>query len=105
MSVEGTDLLFPMAVIDWKGAFLGFREMKDAYLRESVFKPLMARLGVAEGKVPYCARHTYSDKLKSADGDDKAKASLMGHTDYAFTRSHYQSTDIDDLKTIVDSIK
>ena len=33
--------------------------------------PLMARLGIAEGKVPYSARHTYSDKFKRAHGDDK----------------------------------
>ena len=104
LNVPGTDLLFPMAVFSRKGAFKGYKQMTDAYLRESVFKPLMARLGIAEGKVPYCARHTYSDKLKKADGDDKAKAALMGHTDYAFTRSHYQSTDLDDIKVIADSI-
>ena len=105
MAVPDTDLLFPMAVTNRKGEFQGYREMKDAYFREFIFKPLMARLGIAEGKVPYCARHTYSDKLKGAEGDEKAKASIMGHTDYAFTRSHYQSTDLKDLKTIGDSIK
>ena len=96
LAVEGTDYLFPRA--DGK-------PMSDAYFRETVFKPLMARLGIAEGKVPYSARHTYSDKLKRAHGDDKAKAALMGHTDYAFTQKKYQSTDLNDLKTIADSLE
>ena len=105
MTVQGTEYLFPRRTVNRKGEFTGFQPMSDAYFRESVFKPMMARLGIAEGKVPYSARHTYSDKLKNADGDEKAKASLMGHTDYAFTRSHYQSTDLSDLKTIADTIK
>lgn len=79
--------------------------MSDAYFRENVFKPLLNRLGIAEGKVPYGARHTYSDKLKKARGDDKAKAALMGHTDYDFTRKKYQSTDIKDLEKVVKSLK
>ena len=78
--------------------------MSDAYFRESVFKPLMSRLGIAEGKVPYGARHTYSDKLKNAGGDDKAKAALMGHTDYNFTKKKYQSTSLEDLQAVVESI-
>ena len=104
LSVPETDLLFPMLIFDRKGAFQGFKQMTDAYFRESVFKPLMARLGIAEGKVPYCARHSYSDKLKKAGGDEKTKAALMGHTDYAFTKSHYQSTDLEDLKAVSDTI-
>ena len=54
---------------------------------------------------PTSARHTYSDKLKGATGSDKAKAGLMGHTDYAFTQSKYQSTSIDDLLEVVTSIE
>ena len=96
--VPGTDLIFPQyGFARVKGTFLGFKQMSDEYFNKHVFKPLCASLGIAEGKVPYCARHTYSDKLKRADGTDKAKAGLMGHTDYAFTKSHYQSTDLDDL--------
>ena len=79
--------------------------MTDNYFRESVFKPICAVLGVAEGKVPYAARHTFSNKLKTAAGDDIDKARLMGHSDYTFTQTHYQSTDLDDLKAVVDSIK
>lgn len=75
------------------------------YFRESAFKPLTVSLGIADGKVPYCARHTYSDKLKKAEGSDKAKAGLMGHTDYAFTQSHYQSTDLDDLLEVAISLE
>lgn len=104
LAVDGTDLLFPQYCYDRKNNFTGFKQMSHAYFRESVFKPIMVRLGIAKGKVPYCARHTYSDKLKRAKGTDKAKASLMGHTDYAFTQNHYQSTDLKDLKTIAKSI-
>lgn len=104
--VPGTDLLFPQYVFNRKKTALsGFRQMTDAYFREDVFKPLCARLGIAEGKVPYSARHTYSDKLKRAEGTAKAKAGLMGHTDYAFTASHYQSTDMDDLLEIAATIE
>lgn len=104
--VPGTDLLFPQYRFSRakKPILKGFKQMDDAYFREDVFKPMMARLGIAEGKVPYCARHTYSDKLKRAEGTDKAKAGLMGHTDYAFTQSHYQSTDLDDLLAVAVSL-
>lgn len=105
LSCPDTDLLFPRYCHDRKGRPTGLKQMSDAYFRESIFKPLMQKLGIAEGKVPYCARHTYSDKLKNADGDDKTKASLMGHTDYSFTQSHYQSVSTSDLKKIAESIK
>ena len=105
MSVPGTDLLFPQYVYNRSGEFTGYKQMSDAYFRESVFKPLMSSLGIAEGKVPYCARHTYSDKLKKAAGDDKTKASIIGHTDYNFTKKRYQSTDLQDIKTVAESIK
>lgn len=104
--LPGTDLLFPRHVRKRGKDFLtGFTQMSDAYFRESVFKPMMARLGIAEGKVPYSTRHTYSDKLKNAEGSDKAKAGLMGHTNYAFTRDHYQSTDMDDLLAVAISME
>lgn len=80
------------------------KPMSAEYFNKYVFKRLMARLGIAEGKVPYATRHTYSDKLKNAHGDDKAKAAVMGHTDYNFTKARYQSTDLKDLKAIADSI-
>ena len=105
LNVIGTDYLFPRTATNRKGEFIGYKEMSDAYFRESIFKPLMEKLGIAEGKVPYCARHTYSDKLKNASGDDKAKAEIFGHTDYNFTRKRYQSTDLKDIKKVADSIK
>ena len=104
--VPGTPLLFPQYCFRRnKGTLTGFKQMTDDYLRKAVFQPMMARLGIAEGKVPYSARHSYSDKLKRATGDEKAKAGLMGHTYYAFTQSHYQSTDLDDLLDIATSME
>lgn len=105
MDVSDTDLLFPQYVTNRQKEFTGFKEMTDAYFRETVFKPMMARLGIADGKVPYGARHTYSDKLKAAAGDEKTKAAIMGHTDYNFTRQRYQSTGLTEIKTVADSIK
>ena len=105
MNTVGTDYLFPQLTYNRKKEFTGYKEMSDAYFREHVFKPLMDRLGIAEGKVPYGARHTYSDKLKDAAGDDKTKAAIMGHTDYQFTQKRYQSTSIDDIKKVAESIE
>lgn len=104
MSVSGTDLLFPQTIFSRKGEFTGYKPMSDEYFRKHVFKPLMSRLGIAEGKVPYSARHTYSDKLKNAAGDDKTKAAIIGHTDYQFTQKRYQSTTTKDIKKVADTI-
>lgn len=107
MRVEGTDLLFPQYVYARKKPyqFIGFKQMSDDYLRDSVFKKMAAKFGIDEKKVPYCARHTYSDKLDKAAGSDKSKAKLMGHTEYKFTQQKYQSTQIADLNEVVKSIK
>ena len=105
--VPGTELIFPQYTFSRgkEATFQGFKQMTDNYLRESIFKPMCERLGIAAGKVPYGARHTFSNKLKNAAGTDVEKASLMGHTDYNFTKKAYQSADLDELKAVVDSIK
>lgn len=105
LSVDGTDYLFPFyyrhrATKELKE----LRRMTVNYFEESVFKPMMARLGIAN-KVPYSARHSYADKLKKADGDVRDKAALIGHSDYNFTRQQYQSSPLEDLKTVTDSIE
>ena len=104
LETEDTDFLFPMHVFDRKGTFLGFKQMSDNYFNKYAFRPLADRLGIPKNKVPYSARHTFSDKLKKAEGNDKDKAALIGHTDYRFTQKKYQSSNIDDLKEIMDSI-
>lgn len=109
--VPGTDLVFPMYCFGKASKkhpeplFQGFKQMTDNYFRENVFKPICGRLGIAEGKVPYAARHTFSNKLKNASGDDRDKAALMGHSDYTFTQTKYQTTDLDELAAVMDSIK
>ena len=100
----GTDLVFPMYVYNRRNVFTGYKQMSDDYFRDSVFKPMMARFGIAEGKVPYSALHTYANKLKKASGDDRDKAALIGHSDYTFTQTHYQDTNIDELTDIVKSM-
>ena len=109
--VPGTGLVFPQYQFGRASKkhpeplFEGFKQMSDDYLREMVFKPLCRRLGIAEGKVPYAARHTFTNKLKNANGNDIDKAALAGHSDYTFTQTKYQSTDLDELLAVVDSFK
>lgn len=105
--VEGTDLLFPQYVYNKKKPyeFVGFKQMTDEYLRDSVFKKMAKRFGISKEKVPYCARHTYADKLDKASGADKNKAKLIGHKDWKFTQDKYQSTQIADLNEVAESIK
>ena len=108
--VPGTDLLFPRYEFERKSKkaqipkLIRFKEMTDSYFRESVFKPMMAALGIADGKVPYCARHTYSDLLKKAEGEDIDKAALMGHSNYTFTQTNYQSSNLEEMNEITKSL-
>ena len=105
MQTENTEFLFPMYMFNRKGEFKGFKQMNDNYFNKYAFRPLANKLGIPKNKVPYSARHTFSDKLKNADGTDKVKASLIGHSDYKFTQKKYQSTNLEELKTAMDSIK
>lgn len=105
LKLEGTDYLFPMHIYNRKGEFKGYKVMTDNYFNKFAFRPLADRLKIPKNKVPYSARHTFSDKLKDAEGTDKVKASLIGHSDYKFTQKKYQSTNLDELKTAMDSIK
>lgn len=105
MKLEGTEYLFPMHVYNRKGEFMGYRVMNDNYFNKYAFRPLADRLGIPANKVPYSARHTFSDKLKNADGTDKTKAALIGHSDYRFTQKKYQSIDLEELQSTMASIK
>jgi len=111
LMVPGTDLIFPQYTFAKASKkrpvapFAGFKQMSDNYFRENSFKPICAALGIAEGKVPYAARHTFSNKLKTAVGDDRDKAALIGHSDYTFTQTKYQTTNEEELLAVVDSIK
>ena len=105
LGTEGTDYLFPMHIFDRKGTFRGFKVMTDNYFNKYAFRPLADRLGIPKNKVPYSARHTFSDKLKNAKGTDKVKAALIGHSDYKFTQKKYQSNSLDELVAAMASIK
>lgn len=103
--IPGTDLLFPLYIFHrYKHYFIEFRSMSHNYFNNYVFKPITNSLGIY-GKVPYSARHSYANKLKKADGDNKDKAELIGHTNYSFTQQKYQTSELSDLKTVVDSIE
>lgn len=103
--VPGTALVFPQYVFsrEKEPKLKQFKLMNHAYFNKHVFKPMMLKLGIAEGKVPYSARHSYADKLKNASGSDKDKAALIGHSNYLFTQDKYQSSHMKDLYEIVSS--
>lgn len=104
--IPGTDFLFPMYQFDRKKEkLIGLKRMTDEYLNKHIFKPMVSALGIAEGKVPYSARHSYADMLKDADGTDKNKASLIGHSTYLFTQERYQSDTIEELAALVSSFE
>lgn len=105
--IPGTEYVFPQYQFNRKKnpVFTGFKKMTDSYFRVEIFKPMMQRLGIAKGKVPYAGRHSYTDKLKNANGSDKDKAQLVGHSNYLFTVNKYQSSHLFDLYELVNSFK
>ena len=103
LAVEGTDLLFPRLDHDRAGAPTGYSQMPVQYFRKFIWAPLMAALGL-EGRVPYATRHTYANKIKRATGDEKDKAGLMGHASYDTTRTHYQTTSLEEKAAITDQM-
>lgn len=105
--IPGTPLVFPQYKFNRKKLpeLECFKEMQHDYFNKHVFQPMMERLGIAEGKTPYCTRHSYADKLKDASGSEKDKASLIGHSNYMFTQDKYQSSHMKDLYEIVNSFK
>ena len=100
--IPGTEYLFPLYLFK-DNCFKEFRRMTVNYFDET-FKKIMNELSITD-RVPYSARHSYADKLKHADGDDRDKAALIGHTDYNFTRQVYQSSPLEDLKAVTDSLE
>lgn len=88
------------------------KHMDDKYFRLFYFYPLLADLGIQAMPddehpavyVPYSCRHTFANLLKNVDGAGKDKASLIGHTDYAFTEKRYQTAEFENLLDIVNKI-
>ena len=86
--------------------------MDDKWFRDRYFYPLLADLMIQPMPdkehpavlVPYSCRHTFANLLKNVDGANKDKASLIGHTDYAFTEKRYQSAEMENLLDIVNKI-
>lgn len=104
--IPGSEYLFPMYKYKIRTDILiGFKKMTTNFFNESVFQPIKEALNITGNKVPYSARHSYADKLKHAVGDDRDKAALIGHTNYDFTRRQYQSSPLEDLKKVTDSLE
>ena len=86
--------------------------MDDKWFRDRYFYPLLADLLIQPMPdkehpavlVPYSCRHTFANLLKNVEGANKDKASLIGHTDYAFTEKRYQSAEMENLLNIVNKI-
>lgn len=105
LAIEGTEYLFPKYCYRIHTTeFTGFKKMSTRYYNDAVFQPLMKELGITN-RVPYSARHSYADKLKHATGADRDKAALIGHSDYTFTARQYQSSPLEDLKAVTDTIE
>ena len=104
LEVEGTDILFPRYAYNRANKFIGYITMASNYFCAHVFKPMFKRIGINGDKTPYSTRHTYTNKLKNADGPDRDKADLVGHTNYDFTKKTYQSSDLKDRKRITDQM-
>lgn len=87
-------------------------QMSAKYFRDNYFYPVLAAAGIqpmpTKDKpatyVPYSCRHTFANLLKNAPGSDKDKAGLMGHEEYETTKKHYQSSELDNLKVIINSL-
>lgn len=86
--------------------------MDDKWFRDRWFYPLLADLAIQPmpdkehpaSLVPYSCRHTFANLLKNVEGAAKDKASLIGHTDYAFTQQRYQSAELENLLGIVNKM-
>lgn len=107
LAVEGTELLFPRYDRDTNGVVISgkYSLMTAAYFSKHVFKPLVKRLNIPDDRVPYSTRHTYANKIKRAQGADRDKADLIGHTDYDFTKKNYQTSTLEERKKITDQLE
>lgn len=80
-----------------------FRDLFYAVLAAAGIQPIPTPESPAY-YVPYSCRHTFANLLKSANGSDKDKAGLIGHEDYATTKRHYQSVELDALRAIISQL-
>lgn len=86
--------------------------MSAKYFRDNYFYPVLAAAGIQPiptpdhpaRYVPYSCRHTFANLLKDIPGSDKDKANLLGHEDYATTKRHYQTVELDHLKAIISQL-
>lgn len=80
-----------------------FRDIFYQVLADAGIQPLPTQEKPAY-YTPYSARHAFANLLKDVSGSDKDKASLIGHEDYRTTKKHYQSAELNNLKSIIEQI-
>ena len=80
-----------------------FRDLFYRVLDEAGIQP-MPTADKPAYYTPYSCRHTFANMLKNIQGSDKDKAALIGHEDYATTKKHYQSAEIDAMRKIIDEL-
>lgn len=95
------------------GSYVFGRDGEQEGLREyrEAFYALLERLGIdnpvdEQGRhriTPHSCRHTFATLLKRAQGSDKDKLELIGHTSTAQLRD-YQDVDLQDLRSITDQL-
>ena len=87
-------------------------QMTINYFRDNYFYQVLCNSGIQPMPdvehpayyTPYSCRHTFANLLKTANGSDKDKAALIGHEDYATTKKHYQSAEIDAMRRIIQEL-
>ena len=87
-------------------------QMSANYFRDNYFYQVLDAAGIQPMPtqenpayyVPYSCRHTFANMLKNVPGSDKDKAGLIGHEDYNTTKKHYQSVELEALKSIINQL-
>jgi integrase len=72
--------------------------------REECYKPCVAALPIRP-LMPHECRHTFASLLDSVDGSDKAKAMILGHSDYKISKDVYIHKTLPDLRSIINRLK
>ena len=87
-------------------------QMTVNYFRDNYFYRVLCNAGIQPIPTeknpayytPYSCRHTFANMLKYVHGSDKDKAALIGHEDYSTTKKHYQSAEIDAMRSIIQEL-
>ncbi|MDL2311219.1 tyrosine-type recombinase/integrase [Peptostreptococcaceae bacterium OttesenSCG-928-C18] len=78
--------------------------MSVDYYRTFIYYRILEKLGIQKLN-PHQCRHTFSSLLNRSVSNKEYISKLMGHTDYSLTANVYTHSDIEELKSAINSIK